>query len=322
MTNTMPNTSLLFAQRYGHRPLPDVMDYTLCKQFRSSLGNAISAIIESDESAWKFFCDNEGCDYDLYDPSSEWRDLFFQFQTEVLNKSYLEISPIRNTSDAIRFVLSTVDEGAYSDVLSLCEMLLTMLRNRGSKSKNQKDVRRIAEVFKQGLAPYTVDTSREPYRIDSVLMPEHGNAITDSIAVLHKEGDVNAHQSLREAARQISRQDYPAAIISSIKALESVGRRIVDDKEKTLGKAIRRLEKQGFFSECHPGLVEVIKKLWAYANPIRHGQPGSSTQTGAQSNDEQSSDKRDEAVLVFCLCASLAGFLSRLAASKAESGNS
>ena len=348
--------NLLFAQRYGDRQPPDAMDYNLCKQFRDSLGRTITGIIERD------LCDGI-VDYKLL---RQWRDLFSRFQTEVRDKKFFEVPPIKDADRVMCFVCDVVYNSDYLEVLSLCELLFEMLckrnpglmdqhdskyeesenykrdaesqRRQGSLAEskrsneptggsdatvtgsrvfrseirhNYEDLQCILEVFKKGLAPYAVDTSSAPYRIVPVGIPEQGDAVVQSLADLHQQGYANAHRLFREAAQQINRRDHSAAFVSSFKALESVCRKIVGNGKgkQNFADAINKLKRQGFFAGYRSELVSALHQWWGYASATeRHGQP-----------DPRPSIDQNEAVLVFCLCANLAGFLSRLAGCGASS---
>ena len=106
---------------------------------------------------------------------------------------------------------------------------------------------------------------------------------------------------LRQAAEHINAGQYADSIADSIHAVESVARTIDPGSGKTLGPALRSLERAGVLK--HPALREAFEKLYGYTNDeegVRH----------ALLEKGSADVGLDEAVFMFGACASFAAYLT------------
>ena len=110
-----------------------------------------------------------------------------------------------------------------------------------------------------------------------------------------------AEVHLQQAAEHIHSRRYAESVKDSILAVESVARVIDPMAEKTLGPALKSLEKGGVIR--HAALKEAFSKLYGYTNDeqgIRH----------ALLDKTSPSVDIDEAMFMFGACASFAAYLT------------
>ena len=274
---------LIFAHRYGHLPLPDVMNYNLCLQFR----NAFSEII--DRTFPEHYSIN---DDDNNKMIAFWSRVAVEYQKLIPNLPYGSFQ--HNYPEKKKLLMSAVSEGPFWRVLSIIELVL---RSGSNPESVQGHIR---YLFYKGLAPYAVDDSAGPACIIPVDTPEAAAATVGALEDIHRCGAQAAHTNLRTAAGHINAGQYRDAVANSVHAVESIARDITG--QKTLGPALDALGNQGLFD--HPALKQAVSKLYAYASDtVRHGQ---STEKAAATDPS-----RDEALLVFSTCAAVAGYLAR-----------
>ena len=105
----------------------------------------------------------------------------------------------------------------------------------------------------------------------------------------------NATGHLRKAAEHMKMKQYEDSVADSIHAVESAAGEVDPKSNRTLGKALDSLQKEGLLQDLL--LKDALKKLHGYASQpgIRHGQQeGSTVNVGL-----------DEAILMYGVCASL-----------------
>ena len=156
-------------------------------------------------------------------------------------------------------------------------------------------------LFDRHIAAYELDVSQRPFWFFPRVSKEQGEAVQKAIEILQDGKMDSAAKHLRQAAEHMKNRQYPDSVADSIHAVESVAGEVDPKSNKTLGKALDSLEKEGLLqNSC---LKEALKKLHGYANQpgIRHGQQkGNTVNVGL-----------DEAILMYGACASFAAYLSR-----------
>lgn len=157
------------------------------------------------------------------------------------------------------------------------------------------------EAFKKGMLAYIIDDDGPPTIFPACTTAE-GQSLVKSLHTLQQAGLSTAEGLFREASMDINRGDWSGSIVNSIKAVESVARKL-HPETNTLGEALKELKKNN--SLWPRQLVQAIHNVWNYTNQkeagIRHGFPDS---TG-------SGVGQDEALFMLGTCASIASYLWR-----------
>ena len=271
--------NLLFAQRYGYQPLPDVANHKLCQEFRNELGRLIT---------FNFYRRHQDIEYKF------WEYFSSIFQISILKKSFDQVQ--QGEPKKLESLIATlIVKGQFYDILSFVELILRQ------RNLPRYMVNAIHYAFNQKLAPYAISVSTESICIIPLDMPESADMVVQCFEDVHKSGVTSAHGHLRGAAGHINAQQYSDAIADSVHAVEAIARDMTDGT-KTLGPALDELKNQGLID---PALKAGIKKLYGYASntPARHGQPSDKAAAITQT--------RDEALLIFSTCAAIIGFLAR-----------
>ena len=175
------------------------------------------------------------------------------------------------------------------EVISFCEFALRNLPVREPLRKG------ILTLFssKPPFAPYMIDGTGKSLCIVPLSSIEAADAIKEAFKSVHASGVPDAHNRLRVAAQNINDQQYPDTVANSIHAVEALARELTG--KKTLGQAIKQLDLNDRFQKG-------IENLYAYASDTaRHGQP----------SKKESDVSREEAMLIFTLCAGIAGYLAQ-----------
>ena len=158
----------------------------------------------------------------------------------------------------------------------------------------------VAGIFKECRLAYVVDTQGTPTILPAATRAE-GEAIVGAIQELREVGLHGAETHLKRAGELINGGDWSGSVRESINAVESVARQLDPDASKTLGPALKSLEKRG---QLHSALKEAFSSLYGYTSDeegIRH----------ALLTDAVSPAGRDEAVFMLGACASFASYLWR-----------
>ena len=185
-----------------------------------------------------------------------------------------------------------IGNSSFNEVLDLIELVLY----------ERSDIRfatKIARAFEDHIAAYWLDLSHRPYQFFPRSNKAQGEATRSAIETIRASGMEGADTHLRQAATHINGGQFADSITDSIHAVESVAR-MIDPESKTLGEALRSLQKSGLLK--HPALTEAFSKLYGYASDeqgIRHALL-----------DKTSPDvDLDEAMFMFGACASFAAYL-------------
>ena len=268
---------LTFSQRYGHEPLPEPMrPEHISDDLRREIWNALREFLYRDHPIYlsgkakkfiervlgKFSKTSED------EISTDYRGATVTFKNILLQEKFNRF---------LDFIEIVINDEAFSEIF----------------------VNRIAKSFEGCAAAYWLDTSRSPFQFFPRSSREQGKATQQAIETIRGSGMRGASTHLRQAAEHINAQQYADSIESSIEAVESVARRIAP-KSKTLGEALKNLEKNGLLTNSQ--LKTGFEKIYAYTN----------TEEGVRHSlvfKDSSDVGLDEAVFMFGACASFAAYL-------------
>ena len=158
----------------------------------------------------------------------------------------------------------------------------------------------VADIFRQSRLAYIVDVQK-PATILPAATEHEGQAIVGAIEEFRAAGLEGTEAHLRNAGQLINQGDWPGSVRESMHAVESVARQLDPEASKTLGPALKSLEKSG---QLHPALENAFRKLYGYTSDeegIRHPLITASESPVGQ----------DEAVFMLGACASFASYLWR-----------
>lgn len=158
----------------------------------------------------------------------------------------------------------------------------------------------VATIFEECRLAYFVDL-RKPVTILPKVSQQEGEALKKAMNELASAGLRAADEHLRKAAESINHRDWPESIHQSISAVESVARQLDPKAARTLGPALKSLDRSG---GLHPALKEGFLKIYGYTSDepgIRH----------ALLDSGQAKVGQDEAVFMLGACASFASYLWR-----------
>ena len=158
-----------------------------------------------------------------------------------------------------------------------------------------------ASLLANGAAmAYTIDTKRPPTILPAVA-PEEANAVVEAFQALRQAGLDGSVVHLRKASACINRGDWAGSVRESIHAVESVARQLDPEAARTLGPALKSLQRHG---RLHPALTDAFSKLYGYTSDQQGIRHALLDQTDAQVG-------QDEAVFMLGACASFASYLWR-----------
>ena len=223
-------------------------------------------------SPWREILKAKHCDHD-HESLDEWDPEFSKIRRRL--REEIETRPFNKVFDLIEFILRH----------PLCPP--------GFISEMQR-------TFVACRLAYTIDARRPP-RILPAATREEGSAIVEAIKTLGQAGFDGSAAHLRSASACINRGDWAGGVRESIHAVESVARQVDPKAGKTLGSALKTLERHGVL---HPALGDAFSKLYGYASDrpgIRH----------ALLDRTDAAVGQDEAVFMLGTCASFASYLRR-----------
>lgn len=149
---------------------------------------------------------------------------------------------------------------------------------------------------------YTIDTETPP-TILPVATKEEGKTVIDALQTLRQAGLNASAVHLKESAECPNGGDWAGSIRESIHAVESVARRLDPRASKSLGAALKSLERR---YGLHPTLKSAFGKLYGYT----------SSEEGIRHSRLKESDARvgqNEAVFMLSACAAFTSYLCRAA---------
>lgn len=267
-----------FSQRYDYELLPEPMQLEeLSDDLRREIWNALREFLHGHAHIPYFL------------------DTAKKFIERVLGK-FLKISEDEIPTDyykAMDAFKGILFKGKFNKSLDLVEIAIN------DKAFSEVFVNRIAKSFEGCAAAYWLDTSSRPFRFYPRSCREQGEATQQAIETIRESGMEGASAHLSQAAHHINAKQYADSVESSIEAVESVARRIAP-KSKTLGDALKNLEKKGLLTNSQ--LKTGFEKIYAYTNSeegVRH----------SLVFKDSSDVGLDEAVFMFGACASFAAYL-------------
>ena len=268
---------LTFSQRYGYEPLPEPMRLEhISDDLRREIWNALREFLDHDAGIYSF--------------SSTTRKFIERVLGTFLKRSEDEIPTDYDT--AMTMFRNHLFQAKFNRFMDFVEIVIN------DEAISEDSVNRIAESFER-YAAYWLGTSRRPFRFFPRSSKEQGEATRQAIETIREGGMESAATHLSQAAVRFKAQQYADSVESSIEAVESVARRIAP-KAKTLGEALKNLEKEGLLTNSQ--LKTGFEKIYAYTN----------TEEGVRHSlvFKNSSDVgMDEAVFMFGACASFAAYL-------------
>ncbi len=276
---------LTFSQRHGYEPLPEPMRLEeISGSLRRELWNAVRLfLLEKTE---------------IYNAKrADVRFTDARFIERVLGR--FTKRPESHVSTEYEKVMRDFDlvfvNGKFNNVLDLLEIMVDEL------SHPDEFASRIGNLFDKHVAAYWLDMSQYPYRFFPRASGEQGEATRQAIETVRQGGMDGSATHLRQAAEHINAGQYADSIADSIHAVESVARTIDPGSGKTLGPALKSLERAGVLK--HPALGGAFEKLYGYTNDeqgVRH----------ALLDRDAPDVGLDEAMFMFGACASFAAYLT------------
>ena len=286
MTENEEFYKLTFSQREGRAPLPEPMRLEhVSKDCRHLVWLAVDNSIKELRRHSDF-------GYYYYERNSSMYHIVSEYTIKVLHWPHDHIK--HEPHEHQELLREKIIEKNYDQVLTLVEFIL---RHNLCPQQLQND---LENAFKEVSLAYTVQTINGLPTIVPRSSEESGAATQQAIETIEQKGPAGAKTHLRSAAEAINEQRYADAVRESIHAVESVARTIDPEAGKTLGPALKSLEKEGVLN--HRALKEAFSKLYGYTsdeNGIRHAL----LEEGAADVD------LDDAVFMFGACASFAAYL-------------
>ena len=281
MTENEEFHKLTFSQREGRAPLPEPMRLEhVSRDFRNLVWHAVDSAIK------------QKVHYSHYDSDAPMYHIGLDYTVKVLHWPHDRIKHVPYEHQVL--LRKTILEKNYDQVLTLVEFIL---RHNHCPQQLRKD---LENAFREVSLAYTVQTINSLSTIVPRSSEESGAATRQAIETIEQIGPAGAKTHLHDAVEAINEQRYADAVRESIHAVESVARTIDPEAGKTLGPALKSLEKEGVLN--HRALQGGFSKLYGYTsdeNGIRHALL-----------DEGAADvDLDEAVFMFGACASFAAYL-------------
>ena len=282
-----------FSQRYGYEPLPEPMRLghipddlrrEICNTVRTTLSNiSYSAYAGARPSVGQV---RGFIEYVL-------GNVFSVTENEIATKV-----GARNPYD---FFEKFLKKEKFNKILDLLEIMISGMERQDLPIIDYF-TRTIIELFDKHSAAYQLDTSQRPYSFTSRANKEEGEAIQQAVETIRQGGMSGAVTHIRKARKFMNKREYADSIRESIHVVESVARKMDPASSKTLGPALKSLERAGLLK--HKALKEGFNNIYGYTNDeegIRHPLV-----------DQSSADVGlDEAIFMFGACASFAAYLTQ-----------
>ena len=222
--------------------------------------------------AWDDMLEAAHADFHI-SPLDEWRSDFWPNCKKL--REYIETQPFKKVFDLIQFVLR-------------------------HPQRPPGFIRDMKHKFAECRLAYTIDAGPPPTILPAVT-PEEGDVVVGALQTLRDGGLDASAGHLRQASERINEGDWAGSVRESIHAVESVARQLDPKASRTLGPALKSIERRG---ALHPALKTAFSRLYGYTSDeqgIRHASLGhADTPVG-----------KDEAVFMLGACASFASYLWR-----------
>ncbi len=279
---------LSFSQRVGEVTLPDAMKLgNVSRQFRAALWRVVYKRIKAETNTfWG----------DTYDDDSSISAYIALYQEKIREVYYDEVK--RRPSAQLRLMKQTITESSYHDVLTLIEFFLRL----SVATKDNKFRQILLRLFELTPIAYFVDNRN----IAPTTCPRQdqisGETVAAAMMDIRKGGLSGPEKHLTKAAEFINEGRYSDSIVQSAHSIESVARNIAPDDCKTLGPALKSLERNGILN--HPSLREAFSKLYGYTSD-KQGLRHAILKEGGRPPDV------DEAVFFYGACACFTAYLTK-----------
>ncbi len=277
-----PDTkTLTFSQAQGYEPLPQPL----------ALGE-IS--LEARLKIWeRIYLGTKSYDDSI---SSSWNSILEKLHGDYFKRPIDEYDPRRNSALLEEIKSLILNESTpFNKVFDMIQMIM---RYRWMTIGNFN--RAMHDIFRQCRLAYTID-HKHPVTILPAATEQEGRALLSDMKQLRSAGLGGAAEHLRKAGEAINREEWADSIRESIHAVESVARQLDPDAARTLGPALKSLERRG---RLHPALEEGFRKIYGYTSDepgIRH----------ALLDNMQANVEQDETIFMLGACASFASYLWR-----------
>ena len=274
---------LSFSQRYGYEPLPEPMRLEeISDDLRREIWNATREFLIKKRSFGRnyYFSQNEA-----------------RIIERIVGK-FLRVTEDRVATDYEEIVSRFKWLCISASFNKLLEFLEAFANDRDVEDEF---VERIRYLFEIHGAAYRLDSSRPIQHFVPVASKEQGEATRQAVATVQQSGVApGAATHLRQAVEHLNAGRYADSIRESIHAVESVARVIDPEANKTLGPALKSLERAGLLH--HPALREAFDRLYGYTNDeqgVRH----------ALIERDAADVDVDDALFMYGACASFAAYL-------------
>ena len=187
-----------------------------------------------------------------------------------------------------------VEEQPFNRVFDLIQFVL---RHRACPRSFTEET---MALFRRCRLAYVVDIGPPPTIIPAVT-PEEGNTVVDAAETLRRVGLNGSALHLGKASECLNRGDWAGSVRESIHAVESVARQLDPEAARTLGPALKSLERHRML---HPALKKAFSELYGYTSDEQGIRHALLDRTDAQV-------RKEEALFMLGACASFAGYLSR-----------
>lgn len=217
--------------------------------------------------------------------SGKWKEVAMDLHVKFSKKS---ASSFKNESAAFRRSLEGFVEKA--PIGKLFDLVEFFIRHKGCSVTLKSE---ISDAFVSAGAAYRISDSQ----IIAIGTHEQADAFVLAVSASESAGASASRRHLIAAGTALRRGNWADSIRESIHSVEAMARRI-DTDAKTLGPALKSLEKNGYL---HGSLKLAFEKLYGYTNDedgIRH----------ALLEDEARVDETD-ALFMLGACASFVSYL-------------
>lgn len=295
---------LTFSQREG-KVLPEPMQIgKISKKFRQLvwcyIDQRIRRVRDERQNSLLAYCAKIRGESLFYSDSSIC-NVLFSCRLTVLDQNKIT-SSTSASEDAI--LVKNIILQEYHKVLTFIEHILRHEECPQNLREN------LIDAFDEAPIAYVDAINGLPTIVPRTSM-EAGEATKKALETIQEDGMDGAAAHLRQAVEHINAQQYANSIADSILAVEFVACKIVRKidpkaKAKTLGEALKLLQKDKDGVLKHERLKVVLDKLYSYANNV----PGSRHALPDKGTDKDSPDVGlDEAMFMFGACASFAAYL-------------
>ena len=224
-----PPGHLTFSQRYGYNPLPEPMDLEeISADLRREIWNTVR----------RFFL-SRCC-------GGEFEPYFDDPDKESIERICGKVEQISESAVATSYVkvMHYFEKVCIGDPFNhLLDFLETLVNDPIASSSLAN---RIENLFETHSAAYRLQTSQPPHYFVPCASREQGEATRQAVETVEQSAVApGAATHLRQAVEHLNAGRYADSIRESIHAVESVARVIDPEANKTLGPALKSLERAG-----------------------------------------------------------------------------